>query len=131
MILRKLIPMTDYVNQILAYVNESKNHERGIELIKWYSELINQPLKIELFQGEEPLFPSFVTENQSIAISNKRKKSIWLFGLDDLGEKEYAVTAYKGNGYYSKYHLKKVEDLCEMELDFNLQSEFCETDLFD
>ena len=136
----KLIPMTDYVNQILAYAHESRNDECGMRLIKWYAEFIQQQLKLEMFEGINPLFVGFTHETQIQALKNKSKKSFWEFGVNDNGVQEYTTTIFQSaehynyegkSGYVGSFHLKTIEDLCKMGLDFNLDSEFAETDLFD
>ena len=70
MTVRELMSMADYVNQILAYVNESKNYERGIKLIEWYSDLIHLPLTLDMFVSTNPLFPNLClwkATNSSVA----------------------------------------------------------------
>jgi hypothetical protein len=86
--LRRLISMNDFVNQTLAYVYESHNYERGMAIIKWYSNLINQPISFDMFQGEKPLFPNFhIVDSQKEAYDMRYKNSIFRFG-----EKEYGMT---------------------------------------
>lgn len=136
MSIRKLVTMTDYVNQILAYTNESKNYERGIKLIDWYSELLQQPISLDMFTGDKPLFLNFkVVKSQNEALSYGYKNTIWYFG-----KHEFATTLYRKSEYstskdkmcfITSYHLKTIEDLCNKDIDFNMLSKYSENDLFD
>ena len=126
--LRKLIPMTDYVNQVLAYVEESHNYQRGIELIKWYSEFIQQPIQVEMFKSEEPLFPALTyIDSREHLMPN----TITRYDVD------FAVKLYRKSPHLKRmseitsFHLAKIEDLCDKELDFNIDSDFVDTNLFD
>ncbi len=136
MTLRKLIPMTDYVNQILAYVHESHNYERGIKLIQWYSELIAQPIQMDMFTAKNSLFPNFkFVDSQKQALDENLLQSIHNFGKNG-----FAVTLYRksehsnaksGMCFITSYHLKTINDLCNKDIDFNIESDYAESSLFD
>lgn len=113
------MPMTDYVNQILAYVKESQNYKRGIELIEWYSDLIHHPLKLEMFKGENPLFPNFKVQVEESRIFFNGGIRVYKF------ENNICV-----NYVFRENQSHNIETLCNFDLDFNIDSEFCETDLF-
>ena len=79
--LTKLISMSDFVKEVLNYVSESKNSERGIFLIKQYSEFLDTDLDTEFFKGKNPLFPDFkVVGTQNEALEKRYKNSFWYFG---------------------------------------------------
>lgn len=133
---RKLMSMTDYVNQILAYVQESSNHERGIKLIGWYSDLIHTPLTLDMFVSTNPLFPNFVfAESHEQALRQSSSQSVFVFSDSELGVTLYRKSEYakskSGMCYITSYHLKTVKDLCDKDIDFSLDSIYSETDLFD
>ena len=126
MTLTKLISMSDFVKEVLNYVSESKNNERGIFLIKQYSEFLDTDLDTEFFKGKNPLFPDFkVIGTQNEAIEKRYKNSFWYFGSG-----QYATTLYRksehsktGNAYISSYHLRKISDLCDKEIYFDCDCE--------
>lgn len=136
MSLRKLIPMTDFVNQILAYTQESNNYKRGIEIINWYADLIQQPIKMEMFKGENPLFPNFkIVESQKEATENNYKNAVWYSGkggfATTLYRKSECSTAKSGMCFITSYQLKTIEQLCDKDIDFSMLSEYAESDLFE
>ena len=136
MSLRKLITMTDFVNQILAYTNESNNYKRGIELIDWYAELIQQPITMEMFKGDNPLFPNFkIVESQNEATENRFNNAIWYFGKGEFATTLYRKSEYSttknGMCFISSYHLKTIEQLCDKDIDFSMLSKYAESELFD
>ena len=136
MTVRELMSMADYVNQILAYVNESKNYERGIKLIEWYSDLIHLPLTLDMFVSTNPLFPKFVfAESHEQALRKNSTQSVFVFSDSEFGVTLYRKSEYSksksGMCYITSYHLKTVKDLCDKDIDFSLDSIYAETDLFD
>jgi len=136
MSLRKLIPMTDFVNQILAYTKESNNYQRGIQLIDWYAELIQQPISMEMFKGDNPLFPNFkIVESQKEATENNYKNAIWYFGNGEfattLYRKSEHSTTKSGMCFITSFHLSTIEQLCDKDIDFSMLSEYAESDIFD
>lgn len=111
----KLIPLSDFVNDVLTYVNESHNYERGIKLIKWYSELLDQPLSLDMFIGDNPLFEGFHLEKM-----NAKK------GYDKVSSEHIGLEIFiKKEGNYT------IDLLSESGLEINIMSEYAETDLFD
>lgn len=136
MSIRKLITMTDYVNEILAYTHESKNYERGNDLLEWYSELLARPIDLEMFKSNNPLFPNFnIVESQKQATLSRHSQSIHPFG-----DNEFAITLYReskhsssenGMCYITSYHLKTIEDLCGKDITYSLKSELLDTELFE
>lgn len=131
MAIRKLIPMVEYTNQILEYVYGSKNYERGIALIKWYNDLLQLPLEESMFTGEKPLFPNFIfSEENRDGIT---KNVAFSFGENGFGIRRIGIEKRVDNKrrIIETYHLKTVADLCNMELDFDNEYSFVDTDLFD
>ena len=136
MSLRKLITMTEFVNQTLSYTNESHNYERGIELINWYSNLIQQPITINMFTDANPLFPNFkIVDGVIDAVNNKYKNSVWLFGRNEFAvtllRDSHSVSKKKGMGFRTSYHIRTIEQMAGMDVDFNMLSDYAESDLFD
>ena len=130
----KLISINEHVKSIIDYVEESKNERRGIELIKWYSDLINQPLSFDMFDGANPLFPNFkITDSHRESTERNIKNSIHRFG-----DNEFSMTLYRksdrsktGYAYMTYFHLKNVIDLCDKDVEFNIESDYAASDLFD
>lgn len=130
----KLIPMTDFVKDILSYVNESQSHERAIQLIEWYSDLISLPLKIDMFEGDNPLFPDFKVVEYMRDLNGNLASQVVLpcehdFTVILYRRSEYS-TAKDGMCFIATYNLKKVEDLCSMQVLINRSSEYAESELF-
>lgn len=128
---RKLLTMTDFVKEILDYVDESQNYQRGIDLIRNYHELIKQPLTMDMFAGEKSLFPSFhVVENIAAATSGECKQAIFPFG-SGIGATLYRkapdnIKSKTGMCYTTSFNLKTVEDLCGKDILYNVNSEYSE-----
>jgi len=132
---KPLISMSNHVLDILSYTHESHDYQRGIALIKWYSDLLTLPLNLDMFRGEKPLFPDFViTNTQSESTNRGLKQAIFPYGNDSFAVTIYCQHKYGKKGqmcYHTKYHLKTVEDLCDMNVLFSLNSEFSETELIE
>lgn len=118
----KLRTLNEFTEDIEDYVNESKNVERGLKLIFAYNDFLNQPIKEEMFIGENPLFPNFVKCTQKEATTKGIEKS-----FDNFGKDEFYVCVYRKYGYENKptyvtsFHLKTVNDLVGKIDDYNSQ----------
>lgn len=126
--------MTNHVHEVLSYTHESCNWERGISLIDWYSDLLSKSLCPDMFRGENPLFPNFkIVDCQSEAAQRGVELAFFPYGSDEFAVTIYCENKYKKGQmcYHTKYHLKTVEDLCDMNVLFNVDSEFSKTDLLD
>lgn len=126
--------MTEFVRGILDYTHESHNYERGIDLLKWYSDLLNEPLNINMFTGENPLFPNFnIVANSKYATQNNIENSVFKFANKEFGITLYRNSKYStsksGMCYITSYHLKKVEDLCGRDIEFNIDSEYSKSEI--
>jgi hypothetical protein len=110
--MKKLITLNEFTEDIADYVNESMNFERGLKYIFAYNDFLNQPIKEDMFIGENPLFYDFEKRTQAEAVCYGIEKSFHY-----LGNNEYSVCIYKkyGNenkkGYVTSYHLKTINDL--------------------
>jgi hypothetical protein len=126
--------MSDHVREVLDYTHESHEYKRGIALIKWYSDLLSTPLCLDMFRGEKPLFPNFtITDHQSESTNRGLKQAVFSYGQDEFAVTIYCENKYKKGTmcYHSKYHLKTVEDLCDMNVLYSLDSEYSSTELFE
>ncbi len=110
--MKKLITLSDFIEEIESYVSESFNIERGLDLIVYYKDFLKQPIKEEMFLGDKPLFPGFVKCNQKEATSKGYLKS-----FDNYGEKGFYMTIYKeydndrNPSWVSSFNLKTINDL--------------------
>lgn len=104
----KLIPMTEFVNDILDYANESQNYERSIRLIEWYRDLLNEKISIEMFRGEDPLFPGFdfIRKSEDVFL----KDTVWITYVNKRINESYCIPFKE---------MITVEDLCSLGLEFN------------
>lgn len=110
--MNELKTLNEFTEDIEDYVNESRNEERGLKLIFAFNDFLNQPIKEDMFIGENPLFPDFVKCTTKEAITQGIKKSFNNFGKD-----EFCVSIYQKYGpekkpsYVTSFHLKTVNDL--------------------
>ncbi len=131
---RKLETMTDFIRGVLAYTSESFDYERGIALISWYSDLLDQPLKVDMFVGMNALFPNFeLVSNSSHAMKNSYKNAFCVSIEDEFEVTLYRESKYStsknGMCYITSCHLNKVEDLCGGDIEFNMDSKYAETEI--
>lgn len=132
--IKNLDTMTDFVLGVLDYTHESNDCERGIDLIRWYSELLKQPLKVDMFVGMNALFPNFeLVSSSSHAMKNSYKNAFCVSIKDEfevtLYRKSKHSTSKNGMCYIASYHLNKVEDLCGRDIEFNMDSEYAESEI--
>ena len=136
MSLRKLVSMTHFVDQCLDYVRQSHNHQRGIDLIRWYADLIQTPLSVEMFRGAFPLFPNFEVFDRCDFTANQQSPQSFIVDKHP----EFSTRLYRksehsshpsGMCYITSYHLKTIEDLCDKDITFSMLSEYAKSDLFD
>jgi len=111
-LMKKLITLSDFIEEIESYVSESFNIERGLDLIIYYKDFLKQPIKEEMFLGDKPLFPGFVKCNQKEATSKGYLKS-----FDNYGEEGFYMTIYKkydndrNPSWVLSFNLKTINDL--------------------
>lgn len=114
--MENLRTLNHFVVEIEQYVKESFDYQKLIEVIFAYNDFLNQPIREEMFLGENPLFPEFIKCSQKYASENRIDKS-----FDNFGENEFSLSVRKwwGQEYGRKetfglvtsYHLKTVNDL--------------------
>ena len=108
----KLINLNQFTKEIEDYVHESNNVERGLQLIFAYNDFLSQPIKEEMFIGENPLFPNFVKCSQKEAITKGIENSFNNFGKDEFYVRVYRKHGHENKpGYLTSFHLKTVNDL--------------------
>ena len=131
---RKLETMTDFIRGVLGYTSESHNYERGIALIRWYSDLLNQPLELDMFVGDNPLLPEFSVVSNLYHVVNDGL----IAGVFKSDNGEFHITLYRksehsisknGMAFITSYHLKTIGDLCGKDLEFNIESKYAETEI--
>ncbi|MDQ5929997.1 MAG: hypothetical protein QG594_1780 [Bacteroidota bacterium] len=111
--MEKLISMTEFVQQTEDCVLQFMTEKTAYENIVAYKNFLLQPIKADMFLGEEPLFPYFVQSNRKIALENNIEKS-----FDVYGDNAFLVTIRRPVAKHSKtssintwFHLKTVGDL--------------------
>jgi hypothetical protein len=111
--MNKLITLNKFVEDIENYVNESKNISRALQLIFDYQKFLSQPIKEEMFLGDDTLFPGFVKATQKEATIRRFEKTFYNFGKDGF----YVSVLHKEYGedkkpcFVTSFHLKTVGDL--------------------
>ena len=116
-----LIPLSQFVEDINQYVQESHSTERGLNLIFIYNDFLKQPIQEEMFLAENPLFPGFVKCSQKEATIKRIEKSFDNFGKDGF----YVSVLHPEYGedkkpcFVTSFHLKTVGDLIGKVKDCN------------
>ncbi len=113
--MRKLLKLSEFVDEVENYVNESHDYERGINLIFAYNEFLNQPIHKKMFLDKNPMFVGFEKMSQY-----KAREKGCLKSFDNYGDDGFYFTIYKEKGYNNKpswnthFHIKYVYQLIDI-----------------
>lgn len=117
--MKKLISMTEFVNDIFA---EAKAEPfNALDKIHGYQKLLWLDLNLEMFKGKNALFPDFKIVTSHVEACEHRGKSVFRFSPTELAVTIYERSERQQNKmcFHTKFHLKKVEDLVDMDVYFN------------
>jgi hypothetical protein len=116
----KLIPMIDFVEEMIEYAKESNNYIRAISLLSAYKEFLSSDIKESVFSGEDSYFLYFRKSTQKEHTEEDK------YTFYNFGDSEFSITyrAYRSVNnnrricLCTNYHLSKIEQLCGVGIEF-------------